>query len=63
MERSTYRPEVVDEQVEDTQNEHQHDGTPLSLEAHNNHDASNEAEQADHNPSNAPISGEDESDE
>lgn len=63
FEDGTYRPEVVDEHVEHAQQQHQHDGAELSLEANDDHDAGDEAKQTnDHTPQ-APLAGEDEPDE
>jgi hypothetical protein len=45
--RITYSPEVVDQEVEDGQNQHQDDGAQLRLQAHHNHDASHKPDQAD----------------
>ena len=58
----TYRPEVVDQHIEHTQQNHQENSTPLSLEAHNNHNASTQTEQADNDTPQAPLAREDESD-
>jgi hypothetical protein len=55
----TYSPEVVDEQVENTENDHKHHSTPLSLEAHNNHHTSNRSQKNNHNPSKAPLTSKD----
>lgn len=59
----TYSPEVVDQDVEHTQQHNQHDRTPLGLESNNDHDTRDEAEQADNNAPETPLAGEDESDE
>lgn len=48
-------PKVVDDEVEDAQNEDQHHSAPLGLESHNDHDASNEAKDADSDPPEAPV--------
>ena len=56
-------PPVVDVEVEDAQNEHQHDRRELGLETNNNHDASNETEQASHNSPETPVTAENEADE
>src|SRR5690242_1585846 len=52
-------PPVVDVEVEDAENQHQHDRGKLGLEANNNHDASNEAEQASHDSPETPVATED----
>ena len=59
----TYRPEVVDEDVEHAQQHHQQDGTQFRLEPNHNHDTSHEPKHANNNPPNAPISRKDEPDE
>jgi hypothetical protein len=59
----THGPEIVDQNIEDAQNDDQQRSTPLSLEADNDHYASDKPEQADQNPANRPLPGEDESDE
>ena len=59
--QKTYRPEVVNQHIEHTQQNHQENSTPLGLETHNNHDASTQTEQADNNTPQAPLAGEDES--
>lgn len=58
-----YRPKVVDQQIEDAQDDHQHDGAPLGLEAHHDHDASHEADNADQDAPEAPLARKDEADE
>lgn len=40
-EHISYRPEVVDENVEHTQQHNQNDGTPLGLETNDDHNAGN----------------------
>jgi len=59
----THRPEVVDKQVENAENDHEHDRTPLGLEADHDHDAGNKANQDDDDPPKAPVAGKDEADE
>lgn len=59
----TYRPEVVNQHIEDTQQNHQDDSTPLSLEANNNHHASDKTKQANKDTPEAPRAREDESNE
>jgi hypothetical protein len=56
-------PPIVDVEVEDAENEHQHDRGELGLEANNNHDAGNEAEQAGHNSPETPVTAENETNE
>jgi hypothetical protein len=58
--KHTYRPEVVDQQVEDAENNDKHDGTPLGLEPDDNHDTSHGAKQNDYRSSKAPLASEDE---
>lgn len=58
----TYRPEVVDQNVEDTEQHHKHDRTPLGLETDNHHDTSDEAGHTDDDAPHGPLSREDESD-
>lgn len=60
---STYRPEVVDKDVEDAQNGDENDGAPLGLEANDNHNASNKTDQDDRNATNAPLASENEANE
>lgn len=57
------RPEVIYQNIEDAEDDHQHDGTELGLEANNHHDTSNEAKQADADPPEAPVTPEDKADE
>jgi hypothetical protein len=59
----TYSPEVVDQQVEDTQDNDQHNGAKLRLEANDNHNASHKAQHCDNDPPDAPFSAEDKSNE
>ena len=54
----THRPEVIYEDVEDTEYHHEQYGAELSLEANHNHDTSHESEYADHDAPNAPFSRE-----
>lgn len=62
QDQATYRPEVVNQNVENAQQHHQQNGTPFSLETHNNHDACHQSEQADNDAPQAPLAGEHESD-
>ena len=55
-------PPVVDVEVEDAEDQHQHDGRELGLESNNNHDAGNESKQASHDPPEAPVTAENEAD-
>jgi len=59
----TYRPEVVDKDVEDAQDGDEDDGAPLGLETHNDHDAGDESDHDDRHATNAPLAGEDEANE
>lgn len=56
-------PEVIDQDIEDAQNNNQHDGAPLGLEANHHHNARHEAKQADSDAPEAPVAAEDEADE
>lgn len=55
-------PEVVDQDVEDAQDEDEQDGAQLGLEANDDHDAGNEAENADGDAPEAPLARRDETD-
>ena len=59
----SYRPEVVDQQVENAQDDHQHDSAEFRLESHNDHHACHKAEQRHNDSQQAPLAAEDESDE
>ncbi len=59
---ASYRPEIVDQDIEDAQDDHQHHRTPFRLEPHYYHDTSNEPEYTDHHPPNAPLAWEDKPD-
>lgn len=56
-------PPVVDVEVEDAENKHQHDRRELGLEANNNHNTGNEAEQASHDSPETPVAAENEANE
>lgn len=58
-----YRPEIIDQNIKDAQNDHQHHRAPFGLEPHHHHHTSHESKQADHHPSNPPVAGEHEADE
>lgn len=60
---STYRPEVVDKDVENAQDGDEDDGAPLGLETNNDHHAGNETDHDDRHATNAPLAGEDEANE
>lgn len=60
---STYRPEVVHQDVEHTQDQNQHDSAPLGLETNNDHDARDEPKQANQYTPKTPLAGKHESDE
>lgn len=60
--RSTYAPEVVDKQIENAQDDNQHDGAPLGLEADDDHDASHSADHDDQYAPEAPVAREDKAD-
>ena len=55
-------PEVVDQDVEDAEDDHQQNRAELGLEPHNHHNAGHEANQADKDPAKAPVAAEDEAD-
>lgn len=57
-----YSPEVVHQDVEDTQDEHQQGGAPLRLKSHHDHDARDQADDGDHYSPNGPLSTEHEAD-
>lgn len=59
----TYRPEVVDENVENAQNDDKHHATELRFESNHDHDAGDQAEQANDHPPEGPCPGEDKADE
>ena len=60
---TAYRPEVVDHDIEDAQDHHQDDGTPLRFEAYHHHNTSHRTK-ANHNQSTyAEVSCKDEADE
>lgn len=56
-------PEVIDDDVEDAQDDHQDDSAPLSFEPDNNHHASHESQNANQSPADAPLSTENEPNE
>ena len=56
-------PEVVDKEIEDAQDDNEHDGTELGLEANDDHDAGHKANDADDHTTDAPFAGKDEPDE
>lgn len=59
----TYGPEVVDQQVEHTEDDHQHDRTELCLEPNHNHHAGHKSKQAHNHPPDPPLPCENEPDE
>lgn len=60
---STYRPEVVDQDVENTQDHDENDSAPLRLEPDCNHHTRHSAYGDHGNPSRCPVTREHESDE
>lgn len=54
-------PPVVNVEVEDAENKHQHDSRELGLEAHNHHDASHESQKTSDDSPEAPVAAEHES--
>ena len=58
-----HSPEVVDDDIEDAENQHEKGCRPLGLEADGNHDAGGKTNNGDEKPCNAPLSTEDETDE
>jgi len=61
--RVAYRPEVVDQHVEDAQDDDKQRGTGLGLEAHDHHDAGDQADERHGDPPDVPLAAEDEADE
>lgn len=61
--RCTYSPEVVDQQVENAEDDDEKGGAELGLEAHNNHDGSDSANERHNHPANGPGAAEDEANE
>ena len=59
----THRPEVVDKDVEHTEDNDQDDSTPFCFESNNNHDRGNETNAADNDSPQAPFARKDESNE
>jgi hypothetical protein len=57
------RPEVVDQDVEHTEDNDQQNRAELGLEPYNHHDAGHEANQADKDSSKAPVAAEDKANE
>lgn len=60
---STYSPEVVDKDVEDTQDEDQKSGAELGLESNHNHDTSKQANERDNDSPERPVTAPDKADE
>lgn len=58
----TYRPEVVDQEIEYAQDHHKHHRAPLGLESNSNHDAGHCSDQNDQYTPETPFASEDESD-
>ena len=50
-----YRPEVVHEQIEDAQDDHQYNGTQLGLQPDHDHHTRYESDHTDQNPPEAPV--------
>lgn len=59
----TYSPEVVDQNVEYAEDDHEQCCAPLGLESHHNHDTCDEANDGHQHPSDRPRSTEDEANE
>lgn len=59
----TYSPEVVDQDVENTQNEDQKSGAELGLETNDNHDTGEETDQGDDNSPERPVTAPDKANE
>ena len=59
----TYRPEIVNDDVEDAQDHNEDNGAELRLEANNDHDAGHRANQDDQDAPKAPLAHGDEADE
>ncbi|KAI6770245.1 hypothetical protein HG530_004874 [Fusarium avenaceum] len=60
---SSYRPEVVDQEVENAQNDNEQSSTVLGLESNNHHDTRNATEGRDNDAPERPLATEDKSDE
>ena len=58
-----YRPEVVDQEIENAQDHNEHDSTELCLEAYHDHDASDESKECNNDSEEAPCTAKDESNE
>jgi hypothetical protein len=58
-----YSPEVVDQNVEDTQDENKQRRAPLGLESNHNHDTCDQTNDGDHHSPDGPLSAEHEADE
>ena len=58
----TYRPEVVDQQVEDAENDDQQRSAVLGLESNHHHDTGNAAQGRDQNAPERPLAAEDKAD-
>lgn len=59
----TYCPEVVHQNVENTQDHHEHNGAPLRLESHDHHDAGYETDDNDYHTTEAPFASKHKSNE
>lgn len=59
----SYRPEVVNQNIEHTQKNNKNNSTPLGLETDNDHDARDQTEQANQDAPEAPLTRENEADE
>ena len=60
---STYRPEVVDKDVEDAQDGDKDNGAPLGLETNDDHHTGDKSNHDDRHAANAPLACEDEANE
>jgi hypothetical protein len=56
-------PPVVDDEVENAQDQDEHDGAKLGLEANNNHDAGDKSKCANYDSPNAPLASKHKADE
>lgn len=59
---STYRPEIVDKQVKDAQNDNEKSSAELGFEAYSNHNRCASAENGDNNTPNGPLAARHEAD-
>lgn len=61
--RAVYAPEVVDEDVEDAEGDHEEGGGPFGLEADSDHNAGGKTNKGDEETGDAPLSSDHEPEE